>query len=208
MEIASSQKFRSPQNKVERLSAAPHLNLKITFQASWAIHSTKNNVWKQTDSWCYSYRCRTLCTSISHEYAFADKSTWFVFQATLAPPATGQMFKGLLLCYSVVISTFFSAAASGYWAFGNGSAGNIFTNLAPYIPNWLVFLGNMFVIIQLVAISLVSPHKMIDFNVNSCVCVCASIHIVLINSKPIRNAQSVMLRQPQGYLWPLEHVRG
>ena len=120
---------------------------------------------------------------ISHEYAFADRSSWFVFQATLAPPATGQMFKGLLLCYSVVISTFFSAAASGYWAFGNGSAGNIFTNLAPYIPNWLVFLGNMFVIIQLVAISLVSPHKMIDLYVISCVCVSASIQIVLINSK-------------------------
>ena len=203
METALSQKSRSPQTKSKHF-----LNLQISCQVSWETHSTKNNVSNQTDSWCYSYRCTNLCTSNRLEYAIADRSTWIVIQATLAPPATGQMFKGLLLCYSVVIATFFSAAASGYWAFGNGAAGNIFTNLSPYIPNWLVFSGNMFVIIQLVAISLVSPHKMIDFNVISCVCVCVPIQIVLINSKSIYNVQSVMLRQPQDYLWPLDHVWG
>ncbi|GFS43034.1 transmembrane amino acid transporter family protein [Actinidia rufa] len=39
-------------------------------------------------------------------------------QATIAPPVTGKMFKGLLVCYAVVISTFFSVGISGYWAFG------------------------------------------------------------------------------------------
>ncbi|CAK9200661.1 unnamed protein product [Sphagnum troendelagicum] len=81
-------------------------------------------------------------------------------QATLAPPVSGKMFKGLLICYAVVISTFFSVAGAGYWAFGNASAGNIFTNLAPsggvaLIPNWLLFLANIFVIADLFAVALV-----------------------------------------------------
>ncbi len=82
-------------------------------------------------------------------------------QATLAPPVSGKMFKGLLICYAVVISTFFSVAGAGYWAFGNASAGNIFNNFAPsggvaLIPNWLLFLANMFVIAELFAVALVS----------------------------------------------------
>jgi hypothetical protein len=82
-------------------------------------------------------------------------------QATLAPPVSGKMFKGLLICYAVVIPTFFSVAGAGYWAFGNASAGNIFLNFAPsggvaLIPNWLLFLANMFVIAELFAVALVS----------------------------------------------------
>lgn len=81
-------------------------------------------------------------------------------QATLAPPASGKMFKGLCICYMVVLSTFFPVAISGYWAFGNQASGNIFTNLAPtgevaLVPNWLLFLSNMFVLIQLFAVALV-----------------------------------------------------
>ncbi|KAH8942894.1 hypothetical protein BDL97_13G019800 [Sphagnum fallax] len=81
-------------------------------------------------------------------------------QATLAPPVSGKMFKGLLMCYAVVIATFFSVAGAGYWAFGNASAGNIFLNFAPsggvqLIPNWLLFLANMFVIAELFAVALV-----------------------------------------------------
>ncbi|KAJ7546023.1 hypothetical protein O6H91_08G020600 [Diphasiastrum complanatum] len=81
-------------------------------------------------------------------------------QATLAPPVAGKMVRGLLLTYAVVVSTFFSVAFSGYWAFGNLAAGNIFYNFAPtdgpsLIPNWLLFLANMFVIVQLFAVALV-----------------------------------------------------
>eukprot|EP00253_Pinus_taeda_P000834 PITA_00834 len=81
-------------------------------------------------------------------------------QATLAPPVSGKMFKGLCICYTVVVSTFFSVAVSGYWAFGNQAAGNIFSNFAPtgersLIPNWLLFIANMCVIVQLFAFVLV-----------------------------------------------------
>ena len=80
-------------------------------------------------------------------------------QATLSPPVTGKMFKGLLVCYSVVTSTFFSVASSGYWAYGNSAAGNLFTSLAPDIPSWLTFLANMLILAQLFAVALVSGHK-------------------------------------------------
>ncbi|KAK1375257.1 hypothetical protein POM88_031453 [Heracleum sosnowskyi] len=40
-------------------------------------------------------------------------------QATMAAPIQGKMFKGLLVCYSVVITTYFTVGISGYWAFGN-----------------------------------------------------------------------------------------
>ncbi|KAJ7552890.1 hypothetical protein O6H91_06G074700 [Diphasiastrum complanatum] len=81
-------------------------------------------------------------------------------QATLAPPVAGKMFKGLILTYGIVVSTFFSVAIAGYWAFGNQAAGNIFYSFAPtsapsYIPNWLLFMANMFVIVQLFAVALV-----------------------------------------------------
>ncbi|KAG0629440.1 hypothetical protein M758_1G103800 [Ceratodon purpureus] len=77
-------------------------------------------------------------------------------QATLAPPVTGKMFKGLLLCYAVVLSTFFTVAAAGYYAFGNEAQGNIFLNLEPYVPKWLNFLSNILVLAQLLAVALVS----------------------------------------------------
>jgi hypothetical protein len=82
-------------------------------------------------------------------------------QATLAPPVSGKMFKGLLICYAVVIPTFFSVAGAGYWAFGNAAVGNIFLNLAPIggvslIPSWLLFVANIFVIGELFAVALVS----------------------------------------------------
>ncbi|KAF5948050.1 hypothetical protein HYC85_014007 [Camellia sinensis] len=59
-------------------------------------------------------------------------------QATIAAPVTGKMFKGLLVCYDVVISTFFSVAISGYWAFGNQPKGSILQNFMvdgkPLVP--------------------------------------------------------------------------
>ncbi|EEE64860.1 hypothetical protein OsJ_19717 [Oryza sativa Japonica Group] len=40
-------------------------------------------------------------------------------QATLAPPAAGKMMKALVLCYTVVLFTFYLPAITGYWAFGS-----------------------------------------------------------------------------------------
>lgn len=82
-------------------------------------------------------------------------------QATLAPPVENKMFKGLLVCYTVVVTTFFSVAISGYWAFGNQVAGYVLTNLAPtdgpaLVPSWLILLANGFALAQLTAVALVS----------------------------------------------------
>ncbi|XP_068660047.1 probable GABA transporter 2 isoform X2 [Aristolochia californica] len=78
-------------------------------------------------------------------------------QATLAPPATGKMVKGLLMCYSVMFVTFYSAAISGYWAFGNKASSNILKSLMPdegpsLAPTWLLGLAIIFVLLQLLAI--------------------------------------------------------
>lgn len=82
-------------------------------------------------------------------------------QATLAPPTTGKMVKGLLMCYSVIFITFYSAAVSGYWVFGNKASSNILKSLLPdegpsLAPTWVLGLAVIFVLLQLLAIGLVS----------------------------------------------------
>lgn len=81
-------------------------------------------------------------------------------QATLAPPVAGKMLKGLLMCYAVIFVTFYSGAASGYWAFGNQSNSNILKSLMPdegpsLAPTWVLGLAIVFVLLQLFAIGLV-----------------------------------------------------
>jgi hypothetical protein len=80
-------------------------------------------------------------------------------QATLAPPVKGKMFKGLCICYTVVIVTFFSVAISGYWAFGNRAEGLILTNFLdgakPLVPKWFILMTNIFTIMQLSAVGVV-----------------------------------------------------
>ncbi|XP_071730553.1 probable GABA transporter 2 [Rutidosis leptorrhynchoides] len=81
-------------------------------------------------------------------------------QATLAPPVRGKMFKGLVMCYSVIFVTFYSAAVSGYLVFGNEANSNILKSLMPdegpsLAPTWLLGLGVIFVLLQLFAIGLV-----------------------------------------------------
>lgn len=88
----------------------------------------------------------------------------FAIQATLAAPVKGKMVKGLCMCYTVVIITFFSVAISGYWAFGNKANGLIFTNfLNPetnhyLVPTWFIFLINLFTVLQLSAVAVVSIY--------------------------------------------------
>ncbi|XP_073271622.1 GABA transporter 1 [Primulina huaijiensis] len=81
-------------------------------------------------------------------------------QATLAPPIKGKMFKGLCICYSVVITTFFSVAISGYWAFGNQAKGLVLSNFLdelgrPLVPKWFILMTNIFTILQLLAVGVV-----------------------------------------------------
>lgn len=85
-------------------------------------------------------------------------------QATLAPPATGKMLKGLLLCYTVIFFTFYSAAIAGYWVFGRNSSSNILNNLMPdqgpaLVPIAVIGVAVIFVLLQLFAIGLVSLNQ-------------------------------------------------
>ncbi|OAY67775.1 GABA transporter 1 [Ananas comosus] len=76
-------------------------------------------------------------------------------------PVKGKMFKGLCLCYTIVVCTFFGVAISGYWAFGNQAAGTILSNFAAdggatdLIPKWLFTITNVFTLLQLSAVGVV-----------------------------------------------------
>ncbi|GAB2296676.1 hypothetical protein Dimus_038436 [Dionaea muscipula] len=99
-------------------------------------------------------------TSISILAAIFGNGILPEIQATLAPPATGKMLKGLLLCYTVMFLTFYSVAVSGYYVFGNKSNSNILQSLLPDVgpalaPTWVLGLGIIFVLLQLLAIDLV-----------------------------------------------------
>lgn len=81
-----------------------------------------------------------------------------ILQATLAPPVKGKMFKGLCVCYAVLIVTFFGVAISGYWAFGNQSEGLILSNFLDQdgnalVPKWFILITNLFTILQLSAVA-------------------------------------------------------
>lgn len=81
-------------------------------------------------------------------------------QATLAPPAAGKMVKGLIMCYVVIFITFYSAAVSGYWVFGNKANANLIQSLMPdegpaLAPTWVLGLSVICVLLQLLAIGLV-----------------------------------------------------
>ncbi|GLT51300.1 hypothetical protein SLA2020_247190 [Shorea laevis] len=80
-------------------------------------------------------------------------------QATIAPPVKGKMFKGLCVCYAVVVTTFSSVAISGYWAFGNQAEGLVLNNFSnngkPLVPKWFILMTNIFTILQLSAVAVV-----------------------------------------------------
>jgi len=77
------------------------------------------------------------------------------------------MVKGLLMCYTAIFVTFYSAAVSGYWVFGNKSNSNILKSLLPdsgpsLAPTWVLGLAIVFVLLQLFAICLVSSHTLLS----------------------------------------------
>ncbi|KAI6685266.1 hypothetical protein NL676_031179 [Syzygium grande] len=80
-------------------------------------------------------------------------------QATLAPPVKGKMFRGLCICYVVVVTTFFSVAISGYWAFGNKADALLLNNFLvdgeALVPKWFILMTNVFAILQLSAVGVV-----------------------------------------------------
>jgi hypothetical protein len=82
-------------------------------------------------------------------------------QATIAAPVKGKMFKGLCICYAVIVMTFFSVGISGYWAFGNQAKGTVLANFMgndmPLLPTWFLLITNVFTLLQISAVSVVSP---------------------------------------------------
>ncbi|KAK1322490.1 putative GABA transporter 2 [Acorus calamus] len=107
-----------------------------------------------------SVRTFNVFTSISILAAVFGNGILPEIQATVAPPATGKMMKGLMMCYTVIFFTFYSASVSGYWAFGNKVSSNILKSLLPddgpaLAPTWLLGLAVIFVLLQLIAIGLV-----------------------------------------------------
>ncbi|KAK1286236.1 putative GABA transporter 2 [Acorus calamus] len=107
-----------------------------------------------------SVRTFNVFTSISILAAVFGNGILPEIQATVAPPATGKMVKGLMMCYTVIFFTFYSASVSGYWAFGNKVNSNILKSLLPddgpaLAPTWLLGLAVIFVLLQLIAIGLV-----------------------------------------------------
>ncbi|CAN6585921.1 unnamed protein product [Malus baccata var. baccata] len=107
-----------------------------------------------------STRLFSAFTSISIFAAIFGNGILPEIQATLAPPATGKMVKGLVMCYAVIFITFYSTAVSGYWVFGNKSSSNILNSLMPdegpsLAPTWVLGLTVIFVLLQLLAIGLV-----------------------------------------------------
>lgn len=70
------------------------------------------------------------------------------------------MLKGLFVCYAVMVSTYFSVAISGYWAFGNNQAPgivlqNFIVNDEPLLPTWVLLMTNAFTVLQVAAVSVV-----------------------------------------------------
>ncbi|XP_027362156.1 probable GABA transporter 2 [Abrus precatorius] len=114
-----------------------------------------------------SARAFSAFTSISILAAIFGNGILPEIQATLVPPAAGKMVKGLVMCYGVIGVTFYSAAVSGYWTFGNKSNSNIFKSLMPddgpsLAPTWLLGLAVILVLLQLFAIGLVYSQVAYD----------------------------------------------
>jgi hypothetical protein len=78
------------------------------------------------------------------------------------------MFKGLLVCYAVIIMTFFSVAISGYWAFGNQTKGVILINFMvdekPLLPTWVLLMTNVLTLLQVAAVSVVRSSLLLARN--------------------------------------------
>lgn len=70
------------------------------------------------------------------------------------------MFKGLCICYAIILVTFFSVAISGYWAFGIKAEGVILSNFShdgrALLPKWFILITNIFTILQQSAVAVVN----------------------------------------------------
>ncbi|CAN1252516.1 GABA transporter 1 [Linum perenne] len=102
-------------------------------------------------------RCR-CCLHSSWRPMHEGQST-LIFYTIIIELDRGKMFKGLCVCYAVILATFFSVAISGYWAFGNEAHGLVLSNFVvdgkALVPKWFVLMTNVFTVLQLCAVAVV-----------------------------------------------------
>lgn len=82
----------------------------------------------------------------------------------MAPPVKGKMFKGLCVCYSVIVATYFSVAISGYWAFGNAAGATVLANYIGetklLLPKWFFLMTNILILLQVFGLTAVrTPER-------------------------------------------------
>ena len=68
-------------------------------------------------------------------------------QATIKEPAITNMRKGISMAYTLISSTYFTVAISGYWAFGQTCLPYLLNNLTT--PTWPLTIANIAAIIQI-----------------------------------------------------------
>jgi len=95
----------------------------------------------------------------------------YAVQATIAPPVKGKMFKGLCVCYSVVVTNYFSVAITGYWAFGNKTNPTVIANFMgehkPLLPTWFLLMINLFTLVQVLAVAVVRTQHPVTLIFNT-----------------------------------------
>ena len=132
-------------------------DLYVTDENNYIYPSFSAAKWRYNRFW---FRCRRRLNHLTNILL----SSW---QATIAPPVKGKMFKGLCVCYAVVLTTFFSVAISGYWAFGNQAKGTVVANFMvdekALLPSWVLLMTNVFIFLQVSAVSLVSGLMLIIY---------------------------------------------
>lgn len=109
---------------------------------------------------------RSICQNLLKHWSYclvSDRNVGInVLQATIAPPVKGKMFKGLCLCYAVVVTNYFSVAISGYWAFGNQTFPTIIGSFVEeqklLVPKWFLVMTHIFILVQVLGVTVVSKN--------------------------------------------------
>lgn len=79
-----------------------------------------------------------------------------MLQATIKEPAIKNMQKGITMAYTLISSTYFTVAISGYWAFGQNCLPYLLNNLST--PTWPITIANIAAIIQITGCYQVSHY--------------------------------------------------
>lgn len=84
-----------------------------------------------------------------------------MLQATIKEPAIKNMQKGITMAYTLISSTYFTVAISGYWAFGQNCLPYLLNNLST--PTWPITIANIAAIIQITGCYQVSHNPVAHY---------------------------------------------